>query len=165
VDLIESPCYRITSKHVEHFRYRESILDRNTRLHDLNRHTDRLIRVGLQPGYDSSYTNYTNYVGRYVHNAIIQCVSHLRRIISVLSTWRLEFDSRVSGVGIMVVRLHCDRVLFEILVLPCHLHSTNAPYTITFIYSWWYVHNLCSWQCLALVPFCTVILIAEVRLG
>jgi len=48
-----SPGYRITFKQVEYFRYGKSVLERNIRYHDLNWNTDRLIRVGVKPGYGS----------------------------------------------------------------------------------------------------------------
>jgi len=88
---------------------------------------------------------YTSYVGRHEDKTIVQGVSHVRRIISVLSTWRPEFDPSGQSVGIIVVKFHCDRVLFEIPVLPCHRHSTNAPYT-NIIKLQLMLHNLCNWQ-------------------
>jgi hypothetical protein len=72
-------------------------------------------------------------------NTIVPGVSHVRRIISVLSTWRPEFDPRFPSVGIMLVKFHCNRALFETPVFPCHVIPQMLHTQILFIYSWCYI--------------------------
>jgi len=79
-------------------------------------------------------SRYTDCVGRHVHSAIVLGVSTLQANNLRPLNLKARVDPRVPSVGIMVVKLHRERVLFGTPVLPRHRHSITLHTRILFIY-------------------------------